>query len=108
MKDGLQLSYLFVVGSEQRVLLQQQVLDSLGRSEAVMGLRTWLARLQPELQGCHISEAEAGMCPQWKQHPSLPPESLCWHGLTALWQGHVAALRGMKNNRLYISCTHSI
>lgn len=86
------LSYLSVEGSEQREL-QQLVQGSLESSQAVKGLHSWLVRLLLELQGCHISAAAIGTCQQLRQHPSSPPGSLCWHGLTAPWQGRVAALK---------------
>lgn len=83
--------YLSVVGSEPSVL-QQLVLGSWESSEAAKGLHSWLVKLQLELQGCHISVAAISKCQQLRQHPSSLLGSLCWHGLTAPWQGHVDAL----------------
>lgn len=83
--------YLSVVDSELRGLQQ------LGRGfweslQVVKVLHSWPEKLQLELQGCHTSEAAVSRCQQLKRHPSSPPGSLCWHGLTALWQEHVDAL----------------
>lgn len=83
--------YLSVVNSELRGL-QQLGRGSWESSQAVRVLHSWPETLQLELQGCRTSEAAAGRCQQLKRHPSSPPGSLCWHGLTALWQGHVDAL----------------
>lgn len=83
--------YLSVVNSEPRGL-QPLGQGSWESSQAVRVLHSWQEKLQLELQGCHTSEAAASRCQQLKRHPSSPPESLCWHGLTALWQGHVDAL----------------
>jgi len=90
--------YLSELGSEQRGL-QQPVQDSL---EAAQGWHSWLARLQLESQGCHISAAAVSRCRQLRRHPSSPQESLCWHGLTGPWQGSVAALGRWRTIHLTI------
>lgn len=83
--------YLSVANSEPRGL-QQLGRGSWESSQAVRVLHSWPEKLQLELQGCHTSEAAVSRCQQLKRHPSWLPGSLCWHGLTALWQGHVDAL----------------
>lgn len=90
-----------MVGSEQRVL-QQLVQDSLESSQAARGLHSWLARLQLELLGCHISAAAISRYQQSRRHPSSLPGSLCWHGLAAPWQGRVVALGRWKTRNLTI------
>lgn len=69
-------------------------------SQAARGLYSWLARQQLELQGCHISVAAVNRCQQLRRHPSSPPGSLCWHGLTAPWQGHADALERWETRNL--------
>lgn len=98
-KRGFMDHYLSVVSFEQRVL-QQPVQGSSESSQAARGLHSWPARLQLELQGCHISVAAVSRCQQLRQHPNSLPGSLCWHELAAPWQGRVDALERWKTRNL--------
>lgn len=90
-KEKITAVYPSVEGSGQRAL-QQPAQDSWESSRAETGSHSWPVRLQLEWPGCRTSVAAVSRCRRWRRHPSSPPGSLCWHGLTAPWQGRVDAL----------------